>query len=42
MVTLTDVMPTILETLGLPEAEGIDGRSLFPLMRGETEAHRDT
>ena len=41
MVTLTDVMPTILEALGLPEAEGIDGRSLFPLMRGETTDHRD-
>ncbi len=41
MVTLTDVMPTILEALGLPEAEGIDGRSLFPLMRGEAAAHRD-
>jgi arylsulfatase len=41
MVTLTDVMPTILETVGLPAADGIDGRSLFPLMRGETAAHRD-
>ncbi len=41
MVTLVDVLPTILETLGLPEAEGINGRSLFPLMRGETATHRD-
>jgi arylsulfatase len=41
MVTLTDVLPTILEALGMPEAEGIDGRSLFPLMRGETTTHRD-
>jgi arylsulfatase len=41
MVTLTDVLPTILETLGLPEAEGISGRSLYPLMRGETTTHRD-
>lgn len=41
MVTLVDVLPTILETLGLPEAEGISGRSLYPLMRGETTVHRD-
>ena len=41
MVTLTDVMPTVLEALGRPEAEGVDGRSLFPLMRGETTTHRD-
>ncbi len=34
MVTLIDVMPTILETLGLPEAEGIDGRSLLPADAG--------
>ena len=41
MVTLVDVLPTILETLGLAEAEGINGRSLYPLMRGETATHRD-
>ena len=41
MVTLTDVMPTILEVLELPGADGIDGRSLLPLLRGETAAHRD-
>ncbi len=41
MVTLVDVLPTVLEVLGLPEAEGIDGRSLMPLARGETTSHRD-
>jgi arylsulfatase len=41
MVTLTDILPTVLEVLGLPEAEGIDGRSLMPLMKGETTSHRD-
>jgi arylsulfatase len=41
MVTLVDVLPTILETLDLPAAEGISGRSLYPLMRGETSTHRD-
>ena len=28
MVTLVDVLPTILETLDLPAAEGISGQSL--------------
>ncbi len=41
MVTLVDVLPTILETLGLPEAEGISGRSLYPVMRGASASHRD-
>ncbi|MGO8870036.1 MAG: sulfatase [Acidimicrobiales bacterium] len=41
MITLVDVLPTILETLGLPAAEGISGRSLHRLMRGETTTHRD-
>ena len=41
MVTLVDVLPTILETLDLPAAEGITGRSLYPLMRGETAVHRE-
>ena len=41
MVTLVDVLPTVLEILGLPEADGIDGRSLMPLMRGEATVHRD-
>ncbi len=41
MVTLVDVLPTILETLELPAAEGITGRSLYPLMRGETAIHRE-
>jgi arylsulfatase A-like enzyme/Flp pilus assembly protein TadD len=34
-VRLIDVAPTILEALGM-EAGGIDGRSLLPLVRGET------
>jgi arylsulfatase len=41
MVTLVDILPTVLEILGLPEADGIDGRSLMPLMRGEATVHRD-
>ncbi len=41
MVTLVDVLPTVLEVIGLPPAEGIDGRSLMPLVRGEATTHRD-
>ncbi len=41
MVTLVDVLPTVLEVVGLPPAEGINGRSLMPLARGEATTHRD-
>jgi arylsulfatase len=41
MVSLVDVMPTVLELLDLPPVQGIDGRSLVPLLRGETSAHRN-
>jgi len=36
-VTLADVMPTILDVAGSEPPEGIDGRSLMPIARGETE-----
>jgi arylsulfatase A-like enzyme/Flp pilus assembly protein TadD len=35
LVRLGDVLPTILDLLGLPAPAGIHGRSLVPLMRGE-------
>ena len=41
MVTLVDVLPTVLEVIGLDPAVGVDGRSLMPLVRGETTTHRD-
>ena len=41
MVALVDVMPTVLEVLGLPPAEAVNGRSLMPLIRGEVGTHRD-
>lgn len=41
MVALVDVLPTVLEILEIPPAEGINGRSLMPLIRGETTTHRD-
>lgn len=34
-VELRDVMPTLLEAAGLPIPDGLDGRSVLPLTRGE-------
>jgi arylsulfatase A-like enzyme len=34
-VGLADVMPTVLELLGVAPPAGLDGRSLVPLLRGE-------
>ena len=36
-VQTIDVMPTILEMLGIGGREALDGRSLLPLMRGEED-----
>ena len=36
-----DIMPTILELLGIQPPGGIDGQTLTPLMRGERETVRD-
>lgn len=41
-VRLVDVMPTILDAVGLGSAPGIDGRSLLPLIKGEVEEHPQT
>jgi arylsulfatase A-like enzyme len=35
-----DIMPTILDLVGVPTAPGIRGRSLVPLMKGEEAEHR--
>ncbi len=41
MVSSVDVMPTALEVLGVPRPDGLDGRSLLPLIRGEAQEGRD-
>ncbi len=35
VVNLVDVMPTILDLVGVPPEDETDGRSLRPLMRGQ-------
>jgi arylsulfatase A-like enzyme len=44
MVSAYDVMPTLLEYLGLPLPQGrnLPGRSFLPLLRGEPMAERDS
>ncbi len=39
-VQLVDVLPTVLELTGVARADGLDGRSLVPLLQGEPAAER--
>ena len=41
LVELIDLNPTICDLAGLPPQENIDARSLGPVLRGETETHRE-
>ncbi len=41
LVELIDVNPTICELAGLPPQENVDARSVAPLLRGETDEHRE-
>src|SRR6185436_20433148 len=40
-VSLTDLAPTLLEGAGLVALDGITGRTLVPLLRGEPQSGRD-
>ncbi|UUO04917.1 sulfatase-like hydrolase/transferase [Blastopirellula sp. J2-11] len=41
MVSWVDLLPTLVEAAGGKPAENLDGRSILPVLRGTTEAHRD-
>ncbi|HVI99898.1 MAG TPA: sulfatase [Sphingomonas sp.] len=41
MVSLTDVLPTMLEAAGAPSPQGIDGKSFLPVLTGEEDTFRD-
>jgi arylsulfatase A-like enzyme len=41
VVELRDILPTLLDCAGLAAPQGIDGRSMLPLARGETTPWRD-
>jgi N-sulfoglucosamine sulfohydrolase len=41
LVSSVDIMPTVLELLGVAPPAGMDGRSLVPLTRGEPQPGRD-
>jgi choline-sulfatase len=41
LVEFVDLVPTILDVLQAPPMDGVQGRSLVPLLEGRTERHRD-
>lgn len=41
LVSGVDLLPTLLDIVGLPHPPGIDGRSFAPVLRGETQEGRD-
>jgi N-sulfoglucosamine sulfohydrolase len=41
MLSNVDIVPTVLELLGLEKPDGLDGRSWVPIFRGEKQSGRD-
>ena len=41
LISTVDVKPTVLDFLRMPAVEGLDGRSLRPLVEGTSTGHRD-
>ena len=39
LVELSDLVPTLLEVVGLPVPEGVQGKSLLPILAGEADPH---
>ncbi len=42
LVCWEDIMPTVLDLAGVPIPDGLDGKSLLPVMRGEAGSPRET
>ncbi|WP_282038445.1 sulfatase-like hydrolase/transferase [Saccharicrinis aurantiacus] len=42
LVSVLDIFPTITEACGIDEPTGLDGKSLLPLLAGQTQSGRDT
>ena len=40
MVSVVDLLPTILDALGIASPKRLDGRSFFPILKGEKQAGR--
>lgn len=41
MVSAVDLLPTLLDVVGVPHPAGMDGRSFAPVLRGEAQPDRD-
>jgi N-sulfoglucosamine sulfohydrolase len=41
LVSGVDLLPTLLDIVGLPHPKGMDGRSFAPVLRGQTQEGRD-
>lgn len=41
MVSWIDILPTLVDVAGGRPPEGIDGRSFLPVLRGQTQTHRE-
>jgi N-sulfoglucosamine sulfohydrolase len=42
MISGVDLLPTLLDIVGIEHPSGMDGRSFAPLLKGEKQANRDT
>ena len=41
MVSVLDLLPTVLDALGVEKPSRLDGRSFYPVLKGEKQADRD-
>ena len=41
MVSAVDILPTLLDAIGMEIPEGVDGRTFLPLLKGEPQGNRD-